>query len=628
MLIWMRDSAFAGVFKFLLMGLLLMAVIGLIFLDTGGFFSGTGMSSNTVAKGGGISIGINDFDRTVRRALSQQGIPASEAYKLGLIDNILTSEVQSRLFTERARALGLEVGDEVVQKKISELAEPLATDGRTKKEALQQILRTQNISESEFVGSVRQEMANGLLRGALTAPATMVSPRLANALYRYDNETRAAAVMLLRNADTPGITTPTDEQLQKYYEANKSDYLIPESRRVTVATLKSDMVAKNVNITDEQLRAEYDKNIATFTKPPRRTVEQVVLPDEAAANAAAADMKAGKPVKDTNVQDFEREGLLPEIATPVFEAKQGAVVGPIKSPLGWHVLKVTALLPESVAPFDDVKSKLRDELKSIAMNTELYQAGIAIEDRAAAGDKLEDIVNEYGMTTEIIGPFRQNGNDADGKDLFKSFGPERDKLIQSAFDFEEGEVTPVVETADGQFHIMRIEQVIPDTYRDLASVKAELRQRWMDEQRDLSNKARAEKALADLNGGADLSKVAGDNGAKTVQLTGISRKENPAPPLTPIVAAQIFATDVGKNFSSKVNDGYVVGRVTGMTLPPADAKPEKAELDGLEDLTGRSLAQDIFALYTESLGRSEKVMINKAVLDQVYGGDGQSQPAQ
>lgn len=616
MLIWMRNSTFGGALKFLLLAFMTLAVAGLVLTDVGGFFKGT-MGSNTVAKGAGVKIGIQEFDRTVRRALGAQGIGAAEAYQLGLIDTILNSEIQNRLFTKEAKTLGLEVGDDAVKLQISKLAEPLATDGRSKKEALQQILRTQNISEGEFIGAIRQEMANGLLRGALSAPATLTSPLMAQSLYRYDNEKRSARGIILRNTGVSGLTAPTDEQLQKYYEANKQDFLIPETRTITMATLKTDMLKKNVKISDEQLKAEYDKNIASFTKPPRRLVEQVTLPDEAAAKAAAEDMKAGKTVKDSNTQEFEEAGLLPEIGAPVFAASEGAVVGPIQTSLGWHVLKVKSDVPESVVPFAEVKDRLRDELSNISLTEELYSTGNAIEDRAAGGDKLEDIVSEYGMTTEIIGPFRQNGRDKDGNDEFKPYGADREKIIQSAYDFEEGEIAPVVETADGQFHLVRVDQVIPDSYRDFASVKSSLESRWMDEQRGLANAAKAKATLDALNAGKSLDDVAEENGTSVQSFANISRKEAPAAPLTPIVAAQIFTADKGGNFSAEIENGYVVGTVTDISLP-ASAQ-DKKELTALEDLTGRSLTQDILGQYITALSDGKPVKVNKALLDQVYG---------
>ncbi len=618
MLIWMRESKGAKFVKYLFLGLLVLAACGLVLMDVGGFFTSR-VGSNTVAKGGGVDIGIMEFDRSVRRAIGQQGIGAQEAYQLGMIDGILTGEIQARLFAAKSHELGLEVSDEDVTRQIAKLAEPLATEGRSKKEALQQILRTQNISEGEFVGSIRQEMGNTLLRAALMPPASLTSPLMAQDLYRYDNEKRSAKVIVLKNADIKDASAPTDEQLEKFYESNKMDYLIPETRTITMATLKADMLKKNLKISDEQLKAEYDKNIASFTKPERRLVEQVVVQTQEEANKAAEEMKAGKTPADTISQDYEEKGLLPEIASPVFEAKKGAVVGPIQTGLGWHVIRVKEFLPESVTPFAELKDKLRTELENISLTEELFQTGATIEDRIAGGEKLETLVNEYGMTTEIIGPFRQNGYDKDGKDLFKSYGSDRTKLTQTAYDFEEGEIAPVVETADGQFHVVRIDQVVPDTYRPFDTVKADLKKRWIAEQQALANNARAKQALDALNGGKSLDDVAREHGLSVQTVNNINRKETPAAPLNPVAAAQIFTTDNGKFFSAQAEGGFVVGQVTDVILPPATAKADEKELADLEDLTGRSLGQDVLGQFVESLMKDKKIKINKALLDQAYG---------
>ncbi|PZQ45050.1 MAG: hypothetical protein DI551_08570 [Micavibrio aeruginosavorus] len=623
MLIWMRSGAGAGIVKFTLMGLLLLAVGGLVLMDVGGFFK-TQMGSNTIVKGGGIEIGAVEFDRTVRRVIGRQGIGPQEAWQLGMINNILTGEIQDRLFTQRAKKLGLEVSDDDVTRQIAKLAEPLATEGRSKKEALQQILRTQGISESEFVGSIRQEMGNTLLRAALAPPATLTSPLLAADLYRYDNESRDVKIVVLKNSGVSGLAAPTDEQLQKYYDANKVDFLIPETRTVTMATLKGDMLKKNIKISDEQLKAEYEKNIASFTKPQRRVVEQAVLKTEAEAKIAVDAVKAGKTLKDSvpvdsynGEQDFEQAGLLPEIATPVFESKEGAVLGPIKTDLGWHAIIVKNTLPEEVTPFEKMKDSLRTELENIALTDELFQAGNTIEDRIAAGDKFEDIVSEYGMTTEIIGPFRQNGIDRDGKDLFKSYASDKDQIVQAAYDYEEGEITPTIETADGQFRFLRIDQVIPDSYRPYESVKAELETRWMNEQRKLANKARAKEALAALDTGKSLEDIAAQYGGAVQSIANVNRKQTAKAPLTPVSAAQIFSAAKGGSFSAETSDGVLVGRVENITLPSTTT--DKENLAQLIDLTGRSLAQDILAQFTTSLSEGSQIKINQQRLQEIYG---------
>src|SRR5690606_33051872 len=130
-----------------------------------------------------------------------------------------------RLFSQAASDLGLKVGDDAVRKQIADMAAQLTSNGQSKEQMVRQILRTQGISESEFVAAIRQETANNLLRAGLTAPSTLSSPLLAENLYRYDNEKRAADIIVLTNAGVEGIEEPTEENLRKYYDANKMDYL-------------------------------------------------------------------------------------------------------------------------------------------------------------------------------------------------------------------------------------------------------------------------------------------------------------------------------------------------------------------------------------------------------------------
>lgn len=630
MLIWMREGKGSKIVKYVLFTMLVMAVAGLVLMDVGGFFR-SGLGDGTLVKGGGVNVSAVEFDRSLRRVLASQNMQPEEAYRLGVVDQVLQGEVQQRLLQKETQALGLHVGDDALGAQAAKLAEGLNAEGRTKKEALQQALRQQGISEGEFIQSLRAELANNVLRKALTPPATLSSPLMAESLYRYDNETRNIEYFVLSNDAVKGIKAPSEDSLKKYYEANKLAYLIPETRTVTMATLKASMLKDAGVLSDEELRAEYDKNIASFTKPKRRLVEQSVHQNEAAAKTAAETAKAGKSLKDSapsdsymGAQEFEENGLLPDIAGPVFSAKEGDVVGPIKTDLGWHVLVVQKILPESVTPFEQVKDKLTDELKQIAASNDMFEAGNAIEDRVAAGDKLEDIVREYGMTTEKIGPFRQNGMNAGGNDLFKSYASDKADLVQAAYDYDEGEITNIVETADGQFHILRIDQVVPDTYRPYDSVRSDLEKQWIEEQRRAANKSQAEQMLADLNSGKLSMAAASQGGAKR---STVNRKNAPEKPLTPIAVAQAFAAKKGEAFSAEIEIGYILGKVNDISLP-STVKTDEKEYKDLQDLVGRSLEQDILSQYISSLSKDKDIKINKAQLDRMYNRGAQQPPAQ
>src|SRR5690606_41940922 len=58
-------------------------------------------------------------------------------------------------------------------------------------------------------------------------------------------------------------------------------------------------------------------------------------------------------------------------------------------------------------------------------------------------------------SSDLIGPFRQNGLDASGKDLFKDYAADRAEIIEAAFSLNKGESAPVIETADSRFLAVR-----------------------------------------------------------------------------------------------------------------------------------------------------------------------------
>ena len=487
----LRDGAKSGFLKFILLGFMAMAVGGLVLTDVGGFFRG-GVSSNNVAEGKGFEISAREFDNTVRRILSRQGMTPQEAYRLGLINQILNNKVQNRILTRTAYDLGLVVGDESVTAQIAELAEPLAQEGTSKSEALKQILRAQGVSEAEFVSTIRQEMATNLLTGALSGNTVGMSQAQAEALYQYQNESRDFDAIVLTNASVKGVEAPDEDQLQTYYEANKTQFMIPERRDITLATLKKEMIEDRVTITDEELREVYDREIDLYQKPEERTLQQAILTDPAQAQEVADAVNAGtaleKAVSDVTgnasaylgENNFAEGGLLEDIAKPVFEANKGAVIGPIETALGHHVLVLKDIIQPRTEGFDKVKKAIRDNMLQERLLDDLVEAANMLDDQLAGGMPLDDAVKELGLTTETIKGFNQAGLDKNNKDLLADYQGDKAEILSLAFDYNEGEASPVIELDDGRFITVRVDAVQERSFEPFDEVKKDLRNQWMN----------------------------------------------------------------------------------------------------------------------------------------------------
>ncbi|MGZ7039215.1 MAG: peptidylprolyl isomerase, partial [Thermoanaerobaculia bacterium] len=60
--------------------------------------------------------------------------------------------------------------------------------------------------------------------------------------------------------------------------------------------------------------------------------------------------------------EVARGELLPDLDKAVFNAAAGAIIGPIPTKSGWHILKLETRLPSEVPAFESVKDKLRKDV--------------------------------------------------------------------------------------------------------------------------------------------------------------------------------------------------------------------------------------------------------------------------
>lgn len=622
----MRGGAGAGLMKFVLLGFLVMAVAGLVFMDVQGFFRG-GMQTDTIAKGGGVRIGTYEFNRTVERVLRAQGINPQDAYRLGLINQILHGEIQNRLLVQAAHDMGLEISDEIVMEQVEQIAAPLARGGSGKSEALRAVLRSQGISEAEFIRGIREEMAIGLLRNTLVSGASAVSDDLARAVYIGERETRDVQFLHFTAGSITDFEQPDEARLRTYYEANKIDYAIPETRTITLATLDQKQAQKLVDVSEEDVRAAYDQNIAAYQTIVSREIEQAIFKDREAALAAREAIDDGEDLHAVAEnaayqaqETIDQDNLLVEIKDPVFAARPGDVIGPVLSPQGWHVILVRDQDERETTPFDQVRDSLKKELEAARLAEVKLDTANQIDDRLAGGEQLNSLVKEFGLSTQSIGPFRQTGFNASKKNLFESYGTDAAQLIDAAFDYDAGEASPVMELSDGTFAIVQVDEAKPTIYKPFDEVKGALKERWITEQQALLNRARAQDALARLEKGDDLASIAKDLSLTVQTINALTRTDSNNKAISPIALEKIFTVEQNDALLADSQDGIVLAQIVAIAMPD-DANPGKEELQAIKERIAQDQAQEVLMQYLAARSAADDIRINQPLLEQIFGGN-------
>jgi foldase protein PrsA len=140
-----------------------------------------------------------------------------------------------------------------------------------------------------------------------------------------------------------------------------------------------DAVHEETTITDEEVESFYNENKARYVYPERRQIRQIVVPDQAAAQAAAARIAGGEDftavASEVSVDGataangglvgmVSQDQLPADIGQRAFSLDMNSVSEPFQSGSSWYIIKVEIITPASNKTFDEIKDELSFYLRN------------------------------------------------------------------------------------------------------------------------------------------------------------------------------------------------------------------------------------------------------------------------
>jgi peptidyl-prolyl cis-trans isomerase D len=628
MLTAMRDGAKSGITRIILFGFLVLAVFGLILTDVGGFFRG-GVASSSVAEVNGQEITVNSFENVARSIVSRNGMDMRTAYEMGLIDQILQNEIANNLMQYAAFDMGLMISDEMITTRVAELVGPLVNEKTSPQQALDNILRSQNMTEGSFLRNIRAEMTTSMLRNAINVTTNIASGSEAAYLYVYNNESRKISYIHLKDTDIKDIPASSDEVLLPFYEVAKERYAIPETRNITLAKLDQNALAESYEISEEELLAIYERDIISFEVPEQRTLAQAILADADLAEQVMNAVKDGKKSLEvatnevngtfTPPQNFEQNGLIEDIANPVFEASKDDIVGPIETPLGFHIMRVDNIIAPYTEEFDDVKEQLSKDIKQMNLADQMFEMANTIDDMLAGGATIEEVAESTDLVKTTLPAMTSSGASLEDENVIpENSSADSEIILEMAFSLMDGEISPVFELEDRRFAMVRVDMVTLKSFTPFDDVKDDIAKIWLTDQQEIANRQMVMGAMQSiLNGEDDLQSFA-DSRSASIKTMDISRTAAPDAPFGED-AKQIFMNGgEGDVLAAPVPGGMILGRVDSVSLPDlADASEE--DIEALRAQSAQTFNRESFGVYLNELYTRYDVQINETALERNFG---------
>lgn len=531
------------------------------------------------------------------------------ARQFGLMDQVVDRLINESVLDQETARLGIIIGDDVVRARIAADPNFRGMGDRFDPNVFRRALQENGYSEGQYVDILRRELARAALIESI-ALGGRAPDILVDRLYRHREERRTGEIVLVRNDAMEGIGEPDGAQLKSVYDDNTERFNEPEFRTVTALRIGVDEIAATIKPTDDQIKEEYEARLSELRVPERRDVENMVFQSEDAAKAAAAKVAAGTPFVDvareaaqqtpeqTKIDGVEKRDLFPELAEPVFAAAEGAIIGPIKSALGWHVARVSKIYPGHEPTLAEVREKIVHDVAQRLAGDAAYKAAVAVEDALASGATLEEAASRVNLKTAKIEAVNAQGATPAGTPEPTFAGaPE---AVQSAFQMNQGETSQLIETRGGTYFFERVDSITPTRVKTLDEVRPQVVALWQTQQRAEAAQERAETIVERAKDGA-LGATASTFGLKT-ETTPPVRRDGSGEGQTRVpaeVAGQLFTLKQGEMASVVSRDGTYVVRLT--EIRPADPAADPEGVARLRQELGQQIGGDLIREYASAL---------------------------
>lgn len=579
-----------------------LAVIVLSFVLWGGF-SYQERRENRIASVNGQYILRDDYQKALDRLMEQFRRTTGKAATpevvsaMKLKERALSLLVNDTLLSQAARSLGLTVDDETLRMTILEYP-AFKSNGRFDERLYRALLNQNRLTPRDFEEGFRMDLTVNRLKGIVDR-TSKVSEAEARLLYDYTHEKRTVYSATFDPKKYEPDKPPGQKALEDYFLAHREAYRVPEKRKIAYVNFAARDFEAKVKAGEREIRAFYDSEGSRYMDPKKvrarhilvRVPAQPTMDDLEKARTKAAGylgmIREGADFKEMAIRYsegptapkggdlgfFSREEVVKPFGDLAFSLKPGEVGGPVRSPFGFHVVKVEEVKEGGLKPFESVKKQVREDFVKDEAARMALDAAEEFYDSLAPGTPLGKAAAEFGHKAKeavvILGS------------PVKGLGEAHD-LVKSVFDMGVGEVSSLFESPEGRV-VAELKEIMPSRLPELAEVRARVEAGYRAKQgQELANNA-AKKMLDDLKKTRDFQAAAQRAHAAVEEKGPVTREEGlPGITRAPQVVDAVFSLTAESPIAAKVvaagGKFYVFGLKEAAPASAAGFEEQKKEL--------------------------------------------------
>lgn len=397
----------------------------LIFMGIGNLLSGDD-EKEEVARVGKEVITSDEYKSLYQNYEKQiSGSDASREQVKKLKYDLLNALIEQKLLFNLISELGLTVGEESIKNHIKNTKYFQNDKGEFDKNKFHETLNDLHMKEKEYIAKLEKVLPAMMFMTSLfkdNYPVTF-GERVDEQIYKSRYQTRVVDIVKITEDAVTNIPEPDDQALLDLYERNKSHFYYPEYRTAQYISLGQKYFEDQIKISDE----EVDGIIEQQELKDQRDIFNVIFSTKEEAETARRAFEEGKTsfeqiveefgkaeLEETRVNNITKDFLPEDVREKVFDLKVGEVSEVLASSFGWHIIKVESahqISDEDLVDLKkDIKSVLTNQKSFERVNDFINQVNYKIYN----GSEIEEILSEYNLPIQTIGPVDANGKDQNG----------------------------------------------------------------------------------------------------------------------------------------------------------------------------------------------------------------------
>ena len=620
---------------------LAFGIIILVFVFWGiGSLTDTG-SINVVAMVNNQPITFQQFEMAYRQAEEQEnsqnpGRRWSAEEKRDLGRSVFSSLLYKELVVQEAQKNNFSVSPLELRDYVETMPAFRNEAGKFDPQLYKDVLARQRMTPAQFEDSLRRDLL-GQKMMAFAMGGVWADPMEARNRFNFLYQNRTVEYVFLSAEESAASYKPEPADLQKFYDAHKADYAIPQKASVQYIAVNPLKLVKPESLPEAELRQDYEAHRARFEEPRKVLASHILVqvaqdasPEEvkqAEAKIAQirAELDAGKPfaqVADAynGPQAAGKGGSLgwiePGMTVPAFEkaafaAEKGKVAGPVRTQFGLHLILVEDVKEARVKPFEEVKGEIASQLATAAGKAKVSDVLDSLLEENILGKDLAEAAKKFGLEAETSGLLSRD-------EMAEKLGLKADG-VESVFKTAKGSSIDIPLEAGDAYLVLRVDDASPASFKPFEEVKDDVARRLREEQGAAAAGKVLMQALKDAKDGALPAEFkAKVKTSSPMERSGALDGFEPDKELSKAVFAAEKGVWIPQIFSvaGKAGTGVVACRVVKV------ADPEDERWQGLDRIMNNMLMRErsdgFYGLFIQELLQRGKVKIlNQNTIDRV-----------